>query len=553
VIGSSRSPSSTCQSPSPADPIVPAGQSRVVFTLAATLVAVIWLAARVAFFNGYYTEDAPGYVSDAVSLALGQYQARNHVNGLNVGTYLPVALPLRVMGKSEVALSLWPLFCSALGVASMAGTAALLFGWPIAALAALLYATYPGDVFFSTVVMPDAIQSGWLSFSIFLVTLACSGRADRVSRRLLAAGAAMGVCHLIRASGVILVPVAVAAVATLSLALPADGSRNPRRDVLARLARRCTLYLGGWLIVLASEGAAYWWAVDDFLFRFHVVDRHYGSVGSIQRFGLNTHRLTIPYSAFPPLLWMDFGGWGSLNQDQAYHGLLFTWAFAVLVLAAVVLALTPGSVPRRAKAGYAMAAIWFAWPLLFHQYGSQSLTQFVPIHRLSRHLVVYAPGAVFATVAGGYVIWTAACHRSWRAALSVATIGALLVHLQFNARGEAIAYASYHNIKDTYRRIRDRLPADTRLIVADPGDLGFFDFWLNPLGESRVTLHALARYPDCASLSAGVVLTYSNPGWEGLNAPVIQETVARLPCLLTPPSRWRLLYAGYPERIYAIE
>ena len=48
------------------------------------------------------------------------------------------------------------------------------------------------------------------------------------------------------------------------------------------------------------------------------------------------------------------------------------------------------------------------------------------------------------------------------------------------------------------------------------------------------------------------MLTHSNPGWEGTGAPVIQETVARLPCLVHPPADWRLVYDGYPERVYQI-
>ena len=48
------------------------------------------------------------------------------------------------------------------------------------------------------------------------------------------------------------------------------------------------------------------------------------------------------------------------------------------------------------------------------------------------------------------------------------------------------------------------------------------------------------------------MLTQSNPGWEGRGAPVIQETVARLPCLLHPPDDWRLVYDGYPEKVYLI-
>jgi hypothetical protein len=61
-----------------------------------------------------------------------------------------------------------------------------------------------------------------------------------------------------------------------------------------------------------------------------------------------------------------------------------------------------------------------------------------------------------------------------------------------------------------------------------------------------------ATLSRCDDLTDGVVLTRSNPGWQGLSAPIIQETVGRLPCLLNPPSTWRLLYDGYPERVFLI-
>ncbi len=257
-------------------------------TLALSVAAIVavWLGARVAYFNGYYTEDAPGYVSDAVAIALGQFQARDHVNGLNIGTYAPVAVPLVAFGKTEFALSLWPLLCSLLGVFSVGGVAAILFGWPFGVLAAFLYATYPGDVFFSTVVMPDAIQSGWVSFSLFLVAFGCLRPPRHRARWLLAAGAAMGVCHLVRANGVILLPIGVCGVAILS--------RYWAGDRLITALRHCGVYVSGWVLVLVLEALTYGWAVGDWLFRFHVVERHYGNLGSIAKWGLNIHPLTIP-------------------------------------------------------------------------------------------------------------------------------------------------------------------------------------------------------------------------------------------------------------------
>jgi hypothetical protein len=510
-------------------------------------VALVWLGARVAFFNGYYTEDAPGYVGDAVAIALGQFHARNHVNGLNIGTYAPVALPLALFGKSDVALSVWPLLCSLLGMASIGGVAAMLFGRWFGILAAFLAATYPGDVFFSTVVMPDAIQSGWLSFSLFLIVFAAADAPERRVRRYVAGGIAMGVCHLVRANGVLLLPVGACAVILLS--------RTWSRERAAVTARHLAAYLSGWLLVSALEALTYFWAVGDPLFRFHVVDRHYGTVGSVAQWGLNTDPLTIPHSVFAPLIWWRWGGWGQFNQDQAYHGLIFGCAVAAIVLGGVALGAAGRRVSRQARAGFAMAIIWFGWPLLYHQFGSQSLTQFIPIHRLSRHLVVYAPGAIVATIAGCSVVWQALRSRGGPgigAALRVLGGALLAVHLVLNWRGEQISYDAYHRIKDTYSRIRDRLPPDTRTIVADPGDLGFFDFWLNPVGDERVRLVPFANYAKCDELTAGVVLTYSNAGWERLNAPAIQDAVTRLPCLLHPPAAWRLLYDDAPEKVYVI-
>jgi 4-amino-4-deoxy-L-arabinose transferase-like glycosyltransferase len=480
-------------------------------------------------------------------MAVGNYHTRDHVNGLNVGTYLPVAVPIRLFGKSEIALSLWPLFCSLLGVVSIAGAAAILFGRAFGFLAALLYATYPGDVFFSTVVMPDSIQAGWLTFSIFLVVLAYAGPFPRRYLRLATGGVAMGCCHLIRANDVILVVVGVSAVVLFSIVW--------KHEPAPATARGCVAYLAGWLLVNALEGLVYLWAAGDFFHRLHVITRHYGSPDSIQQWGLNVDARTIPFSIFPPLQWWILGGWGHLNQDQAYHALTFLLALASLVTAGIALSSMKGRASDRALAGFAFSVLWFSWPLLYHQFGSQSLTHFVAMHRLSRHLVVYAPGALFATVAGLFLIKEAA--SKWRSAvaqraLTAAALAILLIHLNLGWKGEQIAHDSYQRIKGTYARIRERLPSGVQTIVADPGDLCFFDFWLNPLGAEHIKVVAFANYSRCEELQSGVVLTHSNPGWQGMSAPAIRDTVNRLPCLLYPPESWRLLYDGYPEKVFLI-
>lgn len=506
----------------------------------------MWLALRVIYWNGYYTEDSPGYVTDAIWMAVGNYHVRNHVNGLNVGTYLPVALPIAMFGKSEAALSVWPLACSLLGLLSTVGAVRVFFDPRAALLSGFLYATYPGDVFFSTVVMPDAIQSGWLSFSICLVALAQCRPENRTL--LVGGGIAMGVCHLARANDVLLMPIGVLAVVISSLAW--------RRQRIARALRDGAVYIGGWASVLAVEGLVYAATAGDFLWRLHVVQRHYGTPDSIARAGLNIDPRTIPFSLFAPISWWVRGEWGwhSLNQDQAYHGLLFCGAVLLLAAGVVAARLLQRLADPRTVAGLGIAAVWLAWPILYHQFGSQSLTEYVPMHRLSRHLIVYAPGAIFA-VAAGCTVLARAIREVHSLPLSVAAatlaVAALFVHLSVNRQGERIAFEAFHAIKDTYVRIRQHLPAGTRTITADPGDLCFFDFWLNPPGSERVRMVPFAAVTACDQINDGVVLTQSNPGWAG-GAPVIVDTVRRLPCLTAPPSAWRLLYQGYPERVFVV-
>jgi hypothetical protein len=114
-----------------------------------------------------------------------------------------------------------------------------------------------------------------------------------------------------------------------------------------------------------------------------------------------------------------------------------------------------------------------------------------------------------------------------------------------------MAFEAFHRVKDTYVRILERLPEGTRTVVADPGDLCFLDFWMNPLGSEPVRMVPFAAYQRCDQMPRSVVLTHSNPGWQG-QAPIIVETVRRLPCLADPPATWRLLYQGYPERVFQV-
>jgi hypothetical protein len=174
------------------------------------------------------------------------------------------------------------------------------------------------------------------------------------------------------------------------------------------------------------------------------------------------------------------------------------------------------------------------------------------MHRLSRQFVVYAPGAILCVVAAFRFVAAAVprSSASRRAAAATGLVAAIVI-LGFNWVGARVSYRNYHAIKNTYLRIRAHLPPDTSTIVADPGDLCFFDFWMNPLGSVRVRIVPFDAITRCDEMPAGVVLTRSNPGWAD-GAPSIRTAVRRLPCLEAPPNTWELLYRGYPERVFRV-
>ena len=334
--------------------------------------------------------------------------------------------------------------------------AAILFGRRFGLLAALLYATYPGDVFFSTVVMPDAIQAGWLSFSIFLIVLAL--RRSRRSDDVDVGGRRRGDGGLSSHPRQRRDPRSGRRCVRSS-----SCSRVWKREPSARWRAAASAYLSGWALVVALEGLAYLWAAHDFFLRFHVVNRHYGTLDSIAQVGTEHRSAHDPVQPLSAAHVVAAGGWGHLNQDQAYHALLFCLASSRSWRRRASCSIrrrtrATGCVPSPASRSPRLVA----WPLLYHQFGSQSLTHFVPMHRLSRHLVVYAPGAIFAMVAGCFLI----ARRRPRGAFANGSserwrwprVGDAAGPLYFNWRGEQIAYDAFHRIKGTYARIREHLP-----------------------------------------------------------------------------------------------
>ena len=503
---------------------------------------VVWAALRMFFYVGYYMEDAPGFVADAVSWASGSWEPRTNLPGLRIGTYIPAGIAISLLGKTELALSLWPLASSLAGTLALIGICSRLQIGRWSLLAAGLWAAYPGDVIFSTVLMPDAIQTGWFLVATWLALAGCTGRWRTAA--LLASGAVFGFTYLVRENAVILAPVLV----TAPLLLARDDG-----DLRSRL-RKSGLILAGLAAIVASEAVYYGLANGTPGLRFTVSHAYYGGAEALNRHGLNADPWTIPGSLLPPLEWLRIGmPWGSLHPGQAYHAYAFVlgllaWCAGLLVF------LRMGGSERRA---FLWMSIWAWWPVLYHQFGSQSLTSFVPIHRLPRQLILYAPAAIT------LVAWTGAHLTRHRAAhprvAAIASIGlamGLLVHASGISQGLRLQSAMIGQTTTIYDRLIANLAGYRGRIYIDSAEVGLLDYFLNPLGvEPVVRAHDIFSAPSCAAFEGAIVVTHSNPGWSFSPAPVLLDSARqRLPCLEQPPPTWKQIQ-GAPwlrERIYTV-
>jgi hypothetical protein len=508
-------------------------------------VVVVWGVLRTWFYIGYYMEDAPGFAADAALWAAGEWQPRENLPGLRIGTYLPAGVAIWLVGKTEFALSAWSLLSSLVGLLSLVGISRLLLvrGWWL--LGALLWIAYPGDIIFSTVLMPDAIQTGWLVAAVYLMMHA-SANPGRRALVLFASGMTLGVCYLVRENAILLLPVLLVGVGALPWTPP---------DSAARRRWAAGTVLAGFLAVIVVEGAFYGYQLGAPLHRFAVSQSYYGGQDAIMRHGLTAYAWTIPEAMLPPVSWLrGSAGTFSLNPGQAYHAYLFVLAMALWLVACARWMPTPPDDRRR----LIFLSCWFWLPVLYHQFGSQSLTSFVPMHRLPRQLMLYGPAAavMIAWGASRTALAMAGLARPIRMAAAALLVAGLSMHAAGVNEGLRIQLGIVSETTSIQDRVVSTLAGYSGRVFMDSADAGALHYFLNPLGGGRrVDVHDLMATPSCEALAGALVVLHSNRTWSFDPPPtLLAKALERLPCLRAPPPEWRPISVApwLPERIYLV-
>lgn len=347
----------------------------------AMLLGILLLAAalRLWCFNGLHWDDDPDYVCRAHQVLNGQQYIFRDNNGFRIGTYYPAALSYLLFGVSDISAGAYALTVSLLGVAAVFSLGKLLFGVRAGLVGALLLAVYPLDVELASRLMPDGLLAGFSLFSVyFLLRGDLRNRASRSSALqgwwcYALSGLLLGWCTLVNMSAVVIV-LFVAVYLPLSLPLFWEKLRAAGlpRSLFTIWLGRCAILAAGFAVVAILEGWAYCRVTGDFLFKYHNTLSHYAE----------SHGFCTDPGLYPRIMFHLGNDMRPRFQGLAdsYYGFYY-----LVALVAVVLGLMRWSAHR------GIVICWLLTVCCYLQWGSMSLTEYIPLHRLPRHLSLATP------------------------------------------------------------------------------------------------------------------------------------------------------------------
>jgi 4-amino-4-deoxy-L-arabinose transferase-like glycosyltransferase len=310
--------------------------------------ATVSLAVRLSCLTGLVASDDLGYSYFAEQIATGEYRLVPHHFAIRYGLLLPLAGLYRLFGVHEWTTLAIPLAASTLAP-PLAALVALRLSGPVAAwIVGLLLASFPIEVRFATILVPEPLAGALLLLAALLVA-AAHERGSPVLASV--AGVALGWAYLTKETSVF-----VGAAFVLFAVW--------RRDW--KLAG--SLCLGAALVV-AAELAWYWSQSGDLLFRPHALGEHNQTPEAVDANRELWYRL---WKAYPRAMLVP-------NAEFGVHSTV------ALALAAAALALQ-----RQARTLWLL--LWTAVPGLYLNFGSTSWGTYWVMPAIPRYLgIIYPP------------------------------------------------------------------------------------------------------------------------------------------------------------------
>jgi hypothetical protein len=227
--------------------------------------------------------------------------------------------------------------------------------------------------------MPDGLLSG---FSLFAIYFLFKGdiknrESDRDTLQsiwcYIASGLLLGWCTLVNMSAVVLV-LFVAIYFFFSIVVFQKKLKRTGflRGLFKIFILRYAILVGAFLVVAAIEGACYYKVTGDFFFKYNRTLSHYAG----------EHAFCKDLTMYPRIMFhvRSLREFQFQGKENSYYGFYY-----IFTLLALIYGLT------QFKRNTYFIIIWLLTVFFYLQWGSMSFTEYIPLHRLPRHLSILTP------------------------------------------------------------------------------------------------------------------------------------------------------------------
>jgi 4-amino-4-deoxy-L-arabinose transferase-like glycosyltransferase len=305
---------------------------------------ILSAAVRLICFTGLIASDDVGYASYAQKLSGGDYQLHAHHYALRYGVIVPLAALYHLFGIHEWTTIILPLVLSSLSPLLIALLALRLNGHTAAWIAGLMLATFPVEIRYASILVPEPLLQTAILAGVLLFLLALEHRSAMF---IALSGMVCGAAYLVKEPAIF-----------VSLALMVY-------TILRKEWRLAILFSLGTGMVIISELTWYWAQSGDFLFRVHSMAAHNQTAEAMEA------NQNLPYR-----LLMQYPKW--MLEPNIHFGLHSVLA---VVLSGIALL-------RRRSHATQLLMLWAAMPLLYLNFGSSSLRGYWALPAAPRYLSV---------------------------------------------------------------------------------------------------------------------------------------------------------------------
>jgi len=492
-------------------------------TLIGLALGVRWLL----FFGGVRGADAYAYAHHAYNITVGQYTvtADTMSYGFRYTVLLPTALAYKLFGVGDWPSALFPLLASLATVWMVIRLGTLWLDKQTGLLGGLLYAVYPLDLPWASLLGPDSYIPVLSAGAMLAFWLAGEETRPAWQRRgfYAVSGLCVGLAAQARETGLLLLPVLV------MLAW----SRRGRARIIGAI-------LAGSLTPLLLELGYYWVTIGNPVHKISVLEK------------LND--LYVGGSAEGPtsLAYYPRAMFGMDLEGLAWFGL-----FAYAALGALAIAAWTGEIPRLRP-----LLVWILPPLLYLEFGSLSVSQYAPVSKSYPYLTIISVPVVLVCAYGLSRVRDFAndAGAGFRTAWRSATVAAIALLVLTSLYGSSRLLENFKDDARPFKAVAAAVQAHPERPIYVPHDrwplllnyhlryrTGFNYYAQTPAGSAR--LKDIRELERAATVEpAYVVLHDRYLFYDTAGRPVERADVPDL--VRHPPSSWRAVVQERAEPAY---